>query len=129
MERPVMKRVYTGILTFGFFLLNQIASAGLLTDTTPDTITKGITAFVEKNVWHYVCEAVRWLGGVSVQVLFKVYGWLGSRLLYIPDFSDNATYSHVSSATTVVLNLIHIMQWIGFILLVVYSCFTWAEWP
>ncbi len=118
-----MKRLKGFFLFIAVFLLARSqARAGLLGDD-PSAVTTGLWNFVTTHAWHLICSFFRWGADFFVQALFKVYGWLGTRLLYIPDFADPQTYSGAPGASSMVFNVMHIMEWIGFILLAVMFMF------
>ncbi len=111
-----------GLFIFVYFI--QPAYAGLLGDD-PGSVTTGIQNFIVAHTWHYFCKGSRWIADICVQGLFMIYGWLGTRLLYIPDVTDRSTYTGVIGidASPVVQNAMQVMEFLGFFLLAVLFIF------
>jgi hypothetical protein len=114
------KKALTSIGLISFFSVIQPVHASIVQD-----VTKGLGDFVANHAWHYYCKTARYIADLCVQGLFMVYGWLGSRLLYIPDVTDKGTYMGVVgvNASGVVQNAVNVMEYLGFFLLAVLFIF------
>jgi|GEM_PF-5888049 hypothetical protein len=97
-----------------FFAWASLVHAGVL-GVSPEDMSNGIDQFLQKHAWHWVCALGRLVAQFCMNCLFKVYQFLGTRTLFIPDIASPKTWLALGSqqAPQSVTNVIHIMVGIG----------------